>query len=50
MQTTIPEEAGPPYAMMPSYITVFQSSPVKIWWTQCRAEDAKIILFAQTII
>lgn len=30
MQTSMPGKAGPPYAMMPSYITEFQSSPVSI--------------------
>lgn len=29
-QTIIPEEDGPPYAIIPSYITAFQSSPVSI--------------------
>lgn len=29
-QTIIPGNTGPPYAMMPSYITTFQSSPVRI--------------------
>lgn len=31
MQTSMPGKEGPPYAMMPSYITEFQSSPVKIY-------------------
>lgn len=30
MQTIMPEDDGPPYAIMPSYITAFQSSPVRI--------------------
>lgn len=30
MQTTMLGKMGPPYAMMPSYITAFQSSPVRI--------------------
>lgn len=30
MQTSMPGKDGPPYAMMPSYITEFQSSPVRI--------------------
>lgn len=29
-QTIIPGNMGPPYAMIPSYITTFQSSPVRI--------------------
>jgi len=29
-QTTTPKDLTPPYASMPSYITTFQSSPVKI--------------------
>lgn len=31
MQTSMPGKEGPPYAMIPSYITEFQSSPVKIY-------------------
>lgn len=30
MQTNMPGKDGPPYAMIPSYITEFQSSPVRI--------------------
>ena len=30
METIIPVEEGPPYAMIPSYMTAFQSSPVRI--------------------
>jgi len=30
MQTIMPDDDGPPYAIMPSYITAFQSSPVRI--------------------
>ncbi len=30
MHTTMLGKIGPPYAMMPSYITAFQSSPVRI--------------------
>lgn len=35
MHTTMLGKIGPPYAMMPSYITAFQSSPVRI----CEEED-----------
>lgn len=31
MLTKIPGIDGPPWAMIPSYMTVFQSSPVRIW-------------------
>lgn len=31
MHTNMPGKDGPPYAMMPSYITEFQSSPVRIY-------------------
>lgn len=30
IQTIMPEDEGPPYAIMPSYMTAFQSSPVRI--------------------
>lgn len=30
MHTTMLGKMGPPYAMMPSYMTAFQSSPVRI--------------------
>lgn len=31
MHTTMLGNIGPPYAIMPSYITAFQSSPVRIY-------------------
>lgn len=33
MQARTPSDATPPYARIPSYMTTFQSSPVRIWNT-----------------
>ena len=39
MHTTMLGKMGPPYAMMPSYITAFQSSPVRICTQTYRHTD-----------
>lgn len=36
MHANIPGEETPPYALIPSYMTTFQSSPVSIWNTVSR--------------
>lgn len=41
MQTIIPGKLGPPYAMIPSYITEFQSSPVRIYTGKTDREQFK---------
>ena len=44
METIIPVEEGPPYAMIPSYMTAFQSSPVRICGRKTTRDTAVYII------